>query len=188
MTNSPQFPLYIPSKTRYDSNFTAKYLDYMKVPYKLVVEEQEYYLYLSALGDRKKLLVLDNSYKEKYDYCDDYATDKPTGSGPARNFIWEHSISEGHKYHWIMDDNIRSFRRLNKNEKVSLKDNLEKLLPNKRNKNNKKKKRGTKKNKKKKQNITLKIEEKKKRKNRTKKKRKKKSKENRLKDFFNFLN
>ena len=77
---------------------------------------------------------------------------------------------------------------LNKNEKVSLKDNLEKLLPNKRNKNNKKKKRGTKKNKKKKQNITLKIEEKKKRKNRTKKKRKKKSKENRLKDFFNFLN
>ena len=118
MTNSPQFPLYIPSKTRYDSNFTAKYLDYMKVPYKLVVEEQEYYLYLSALGDRKKLLVLDNSYKEKYDYCDDYATDKPTGSGPARNFIWEHSISEGHKYHWIMDDNIRSFRRLNKNEKV----------------------------------------------------------------------
>jgi len=77
---------------------------------------------------------------------------------------------------------------LNKNERVSLKDNLEKLLPNKKNKNNKTKRRGTKKKRKKKQNVTLKIEEKKKRKNRTKKKRKKKSKENRLKDFFNFLN
>lgn len=77
---------------------------------------------------------------------------------------------------------------LNKNERVSLKDNLEKLLPNKKNKKNKTKRKGTKKKRKKKQNITLKIEEKKKRKNKTKKKRKKKSKENRLKDFFNFLN
>lgn len=77
---------------------------------------------------------------------------------------------------------------LNKNEKISLKDNLENLLPKKMNKNNKIKRRRTKKKKKKKQNITLKIEEKKKRKNKTKKKRKKKSKENRLKDFFNFLN
>ena len=77
---------------------------------------------------------------------------------------------------------------LNKNEKISLKDNLENLLPKKKNKNNKIKRRSTKKKKKKKQNVTLKIEEKKKRKNKTKKKRKKKSKENRLKDFFNFLN
>ena len=77
---------------------------------------------------------------------------------------------------------------LNKNEKISLKDNLENLLPKKKNKNNKIKRRSTKKKKKKKENVTLKIEEKKKRKNKTKKKRKKKSKENRLKDFFNFLN
>jgi len=118
--NQPQFPLYIPSKSRYETNFTANYLDYMGVPYRLVVEPDEYYHYLSTIGDKKKLLVLDMSYKEKYDLCDDIGLEFTTGSGPARNFIWDHSISEGHKYHWIMDDNIRSFRRLNKNEKVKV--------------------------------------------------------------------
>jgi hypothetical protein len=118
MTNLPRFPLYIPSKSRYESAYTAKYLDYMKVPYRLVVEEQEYYNYVATIGDRKKLLVLEDTYKDKYDYCDDLGRSIPTGSGPARNFIWEHSISEGHDWHWIMDDNIRSFRRLHKNEKV----------------------------------------------------------------------
>jgi len=33
------------------------------------------------------------------------------GSIPARNWVWEHSISEGHQRHWILDDNIRYFLR-----------------------------------------------------------------------------
>ncbi|MCP6324563.1 hypothetical protein NL453_29480, partial [Klebsiella pneumoniae] len=40
------------------------------------------------------------------------------GSIPARNFVWEHSISEGHKRHWILDDNIRDFYRSHKNTRL----------------------------------------------------------------------
>ena len=64
MTNLPRFPLYIPTKSRYESAYTAKYLDYMKVPYRLVVEEPEYYNYVATIGDRKKFLVLEDTYKD----------------------------------------------------------------------------------------------------------------------------
>jgi len=40
------------------------------------------------------------------------------GSIPARNWIWEHSIAAGAARHWILDDNIRTFFRLNHNLKV----------------------------------------------------------------------
>lgn len=74
-----------------------------------------------------------------------------------------------------------------KNEKHSLKDNLESLLPKK---NNQKSKRKTKRKKNKKNNITLKVKEVSKRKKKSRKKRKKRisKKEKKLKDFFDFLN
>jgi hypothetical protein len=72
-----------------------------------------------------------------------------------------------------------------KNEKVSLKDNLEKLLPKK---NSQRRKPKTKKRNKNKNNIRFKIEEKSKKRNKKSRKRKKGKKEQRLKDFFNFLN
>ena len=56
MNDKPQFPLYIPSKGRYEQRKTADYLDYMQVPYKLVIEEQEYKKYLHYV-DATKLLV-----------------------------------------------------------------------------------------------------------------------------------
>jgi hypothetical protein len=120
MTNNPRFPIFIPSKGRYNTNLTANYLDYMKVPYRLVVEPQEYDLYLEKIQDKSKLLILDMSCKEKYEYCDEFGTEKATGSGPARNFIWETAIKEGHEYHWIMDDNIRAFRIMNDNKKIKV--------------------------------------------------------------------
>jgi len=43
---------------------------------------------------------------------------KSTGPGPARNFAWEHSISNGHKWHWVMDDNIRSFMRMHNKARI----------------------------------------------------------------------
>ena len=120
MQFNPQFPLYIPSKTRWDTRYTSKYLDYIKVPYRLVIEPQQYKQYLSEVGDPSKLLVMDMSYKDRYELCDDIGMERSTGAGPARNFIWDHSISEGHAWHWTMDDNIRSFRRLNRNERVKV--------------------------------------------------------------------
>ena len=119
MTN-PKYPLFIVSKGRADTRYTARYLDYMKVPYRIVVEPQEYDMYLKHVKDRNKLLEFDMTYKEKYDTCYELGLTKSTGPGPARNFVWDYSIKEGYDYHWVMDDNIRSFRRYNLNEKVKV--------------------------------------------------------------------
>jgi len=112
-----KYPIYIPSKGRSDSRLTVKTLDSMKVDYKVVIEKQEYKDY-SKVIDKNKLLVLDKKFQDEYDTCDDLGDSKSKGPGAARNFAWEHSISNGHKRHWVMDDNIQYFFRLNNNLKV----------------------------------------------------------------------
>lgn len=113
---NPKYPLYIVSKGRADSRLTSKALESMDVPYFIVVEEQEYSTY-SAVIDKKKILVLDVAYLRDYETCDDLGDTKSKGPGAARNFAWDHSISYGFKWHWVMDDNIRHFYRLNRNAK-----------------------------------------------------------------------
>jgi len=114
---NPQFPLYIVSKGRADTRFTSKALEEMRVPYSIVVEEQEYNSY-AAVIDKKKILVLDKKYQAEYDTCDDLGDTKSKGPGAARNFAWEHSISLGASWHWVMDDNIRDFRVLQHNARI----------------------------------------------------------------------
>ena len=40
---------------------------------------------------------------------------KITGAGASRNFAWAHSIGSGFDHHWVMDDNLDAFHRLNRN-------------------------------------------------------------------------
>jgi hypothetical protein len=122
--NKPRFPLYIPSVGRHEHarRLTSRALDLMGVQYRLVVEPQEYEQYVAAVGDPAKVLQLDMAYKNRYDTFDDLGLAKSTGPGPARNFIWDHSIAEGHAWHWVMDDNIRGFYRLNRNRKTYYRD------------------------------------------------------------------
>lgn len=120
---SPQFPLYIPTKSRFDYMITSRVLSELKIKHYLVVEPQEIDKYQNSIRDNNilaEVLPLDISYKEKYELCDDLGLSKSTGPGPARNFAWDHSITNGYKWHWVMDDNITSFRRLNNNEKVKV--------------------------------------------------------------------
>lgn len=98
---NPRYPVYIISKGRADSRLTSKALEKMKVPYRIVIEPQEYDQYSAAI-DPDKILVLPFSNLGQ-------------GSIPARNWVWEHSINEGWRRHWILDDNIRCFFRLYKN-------------------------------------------------------------------------
>jgi hypothetical protein len=106
-----QYPIYIPSKGRATRCHTAKYfLEIGLKDFKIVVEPQEYDEYAENFPE-EYLLKLDMSYKNKFDYLDEYGTSRSTGSGPARNFIWDHSISRGAKWHWIIDDNVRGFFR-----------------------------------------------------------------------------
>mgnify|MGYP005993313933 FL=1 len=115
--NKPQFPLYIPSKGRADSRLTAKALEEMGVFYTIVIEEQEYDDYAKVI-DKEKILILDKKYQDEYDTCDDLGNTKSKGPGAARNFIWDHSIKKGYKWHWVMDDNIKLFRRWNHNRRI----------------------------------------------------------------------
>ena len=108
-TVNPQYPVYIISKGRYESRLTSIALEKMNVPYKIVVEPQEFFMY-SKYIDPKKILVLPNKY-----------LNKNQGSIPARNFCWEHAIKNNATHHWILDDNIRRFFRLNKNSKTEVK-------------------------------------------------------------------
>ena len=118
---NPRFPVYIISKGRADSRLTSRALEQARIPYHIVIEEAEYGDY-AAVIDPAKILVLDMSYKDAYDLCDGLGMDKSTGSGPARNFVWDHSIKRGYEWHWIVDDNIRGWHRLNRNRKIPLGD------------------------------------------------------------------
>lgn len=110
---APRFPLYIPTKGRADSRLTSKALTEQGVHHYLVVEPQEVDVYeRAARGSLATVLQLDMSYKARYELCDNLGLTKSTGPGPARNFIWDHSIANGHAWHWVMDDNIRAFYRL----------------------------------------------------------------------------
>ncbi len=117
----PNFPIYIPSKGRADTRMTMLALDRMGVTYRVVVEEQEFDEY-AAVIDKSKLIVLDPAYRRDYDTCDDLGDARTKGSGPARNFIWDHAAAEGHSWHWIMDDNLWGFYRLNRNSKIKVGD------------------------------------------------------------------
>lgn len=100
---NPKYPVYVISKGRWESRLTVKALLARNIPHHVVIEPQEYDQY-AAVIDPATLLVLPFSNLGQ-------------GSIPARNWVWEHSVSEGHSWHWILDDNIRAFYRLQNNIK-----------------------------------------------------------------------
>lgn len=113
----PKHPIYIVSKGRARRQLTSRALQAMGVPHYVVVEEQELKAYEAHRRPLATLLVLDKGYQEVYDPCIDLGATKSKGSGPARNFAWDHAVASGAAWHWVMDDNIRSFYRLGHNRK-----------------------------------------------------------------------
>ncbi len=100
----PRYPVYIISKGRADTRMTAKSLDLLGVDYRIVVEPQEEGLYRAHIG-AERILVLPFSNLGQ-------------GSIPARNWVWDHAEASGAARHWILDDNIQGFYRLNRNAKI----------------------------------------------------------------------
>lgn len=98
-----QFPVYVISKGRHESRLTVKALQKIGIRFRVVIEPQEQDAY-AAVIPLENILVLPFSNLGQ-------------GSIPARNWVWQHSIDEGHGRHWILDDNIRRFYRLHKNKK-----------------------------------------------------------------------
>jgi hypothetical protein len=105
---NPKYPVYIISKSRWDSRLTVKALEQINCPYNIVIEPHEYNQY-SSVVPKKNILVLPFSNLGQ-------------GSIPARNWVWNHAIESGAKRHWILDDNIRRFYRLHLNKKYVFQD------------------------------------------------------------------
>lgn len=100
----PRYPIYVPSKGRADRCLTARFLKKDGVPFKLVVEPQEAEAYRAAYG-AEQVLVLPF---------------RDAGSVvPARNWIKDHSITEGYARHWQLDDNGRGIWRRYRGMKIS---------------------------------------------------------------------
>jgi hypothetical protein len=90
--------------------FTSRSLARMKVPHYIAIEPQDEELYESALDKfniRKYVTLIVAPFSNHGD-----------GPGRARNWCWDHSISIGATSHWVMDDNIQDFYRLNRNVRV----------------------------------------------------------------------
>lgn len=99
-----RYPIYVISKGRYDNCLTANYFLKDNVPFKLVIEPQEFDDYARKYP-KEILQVLPFS-------------NLGLGSYPARNWCWEDSIEQGYKKHWIFDDNIRGCKRLFKSTRI----------------------------------------------------------------------
>lgn len=98
-----KYPVYIPSKGRSDCATTPELLKQRGISFFLVVEPQEADQYKKAFGDCVLVLPFSNL---------------GLGSIPARNWIWQHALENGHDYHWILDDNILGFWRCHANRRI----------------------------------------------------------------------
>ena len=105
---NPNFPIFVISKGRWESRLTSKTFERTNIPYRIVIEPQEYDDYVKFIN-KEKIIKLPFSNLGQ-------------GSIPARNFVWDFAIKEGHKKHWIIDDNIYDFYRFNRNAKNIVED------------------------------------------------------------------
>ncbi len=119
----PKWPIYIVSKGRWESRMTAKTLDAMHVPFRMIVEEQEREQYAAVIG-AERLLILDPQFQADYDPCCELPAGSSKGSGPARNFAWAHAAAAGHAWHWCVDDNIYGIVRWHQNAKIMVGDGM----------------------------------------------------------------
>lgn len=85
-----KYPIYIPSKGRFEKNPTATMLMFEGIKFYLVVEPQDAKEYQYRFQD---VLVMPENNR---------------GISYVRNFAKNHSIKNGHTHHWQIDDNIKS--------------------------------------------------------------------------------
>jgi hypothetical protein len=103
---NPEYPVFVPTKGRYDTPLTIRALEKIGVPFRVVVEPQEYEQY-AGIVNPDNIITLPHSDR---------------GLVVTRNWIWDYAASLGMPYFWTFDDNIRDFHRLNKNIKARVSD------------------------------------------------------------------
>jgi hypothetical protein len=101
----PRYPIYIPTKGRWQLRHTIRRFEQLNIHYRAVIEAPEYDQYRAVVSDETRLLVLPTVNQ---------------GLVAARNWIWDHAQGEGHARHWQIDDNIREWYRFHKNQRVRI--------------------------------------------------------------------
>jgi hypothetical protein len=101
-----KYPVFVPTKGRFEKPLTIRALDAIGVDFRAVVEPQEAEQYAPIAG-ASRLLVLPFSHR---------------GLVATRNWIWDQAEREGAVRFWTFDDNIRTFYRLNHNKKIRVQD------------------------------------------------------------------
>lgn len=89
---TPKYPVYIISKGRSDICLTGQLFQRDGVPFRLVVEPQEFDDYAKHFP---KDIILTLPF-----------SNLGLGGIPARNWVWQHAKASGAERHWIWDDNI----------------------------------------------------------------------------------
>lgn len=103
----PRYPIYIPSKGRWDNQTTGRLLESVGITdYRFCIEETEAEQYIKAVGENHVLVMPFH--------------DLGQGSIPARNWLWEHAKASGARRHWCLDDNILSFYRTTMNRRIGV--------------------------------------------------------------------
>lgn len=108
MSVAPRYPIYIPSKARAASLFTARMFRKDKVPFRVVVEPSQEKAYVAA-GWGENLLLLPEDGK---------------GLTYSRNFITDHARATGIERHWQFDDDVRTMIRLHKGTRIPCASNI----------------------------------------------------------------
>lgn len=98
----PRYPVYVPTKGRWQQPLTLRFLLADGVPFRAVVEPCEVEHYLPIVGEERLLVLPEDDMRLL----------------GARNWIMSHSIAEGHARHWQIDDNILRVRRLYKGLRI----------------------------------------------------------------------
>jgi hypothetical protein len=99
----PRYPVYVPSKGRPDCCLTARELARDGVPFRLVVEPQEFDLYAARFGADR---VCSLPFRDRGCVV------------PARNWIKDHAAAAGAARHWQLDDNMKGFYRRWKGQRL----------------------------------------------------------------------
>ena len=100
------YPIYVISKGRADCCYSSINLQKNNVRHKVVVEPQELASYKKHMPDADFLVTPFSNLGER--------------SIPVRNFVWQHSLDNGHTRHWCVDDNIRKWRYFNGHERIGI--------------------------------------------------------------------
>lgn len=97
----PRYPVFVPTKGRWESRLTIRALEEIGVPYTAFIEAQEYDQYAAVISP-------DNLHVMPH---------RDKGLVVTRNYIWDYAESIGTPRFWTIDDNVRKFWRWNNNKK-----------------------------------------------------------------------